>query len=262
MLTIATWNVNSVKARLAHLLRWLAEARPDIVLLQETKVIDEAFPSLEIGDLGYNTATVGQRGYNGVAILSKRPIDVLTTELPGEPDDDHARYIEAFTADVLVASVYLPNGNPITSDKFPYKLSWLERLRARVGELLDSEDAFVVGGDYNVAPQDADLFDPDAFRADAICQPQSRAAFRKVLYSGLTDAIRAYHAGPGPYTYWDYQRRAFVADHGIRIDHLLLSPQAADRLRGAGVDRTPRGWDKPSDHTPVWCQLADGANDP
>lgn len=255
MVTIASWNVNSVKARLGHLLKWLASARPDVVLLQETKVVDEAFPSLEIGDLGYNVATVGQRGYNGVAILSKLPLDVLATALPGEPSDDHARYIEAFTGDIRVASIYLPNGNPIATEKFTYKLAWLERLYVRVQDLLDSEDAFVIGGDYNVAPDDRDVFDPNVFREDAICQPESRAALRKIAYLGLTDAIRTLDAGPGPYTYWDYQRRAFVADHGIRIDHLLLSPQAADRLRSAGVDKTPRGWEKPSDHTPVWCTL-------
>lgn len=253
---IATWNVNSIKARLSHLLKWLPEAAPDIVLLQETKVVDEAFPSLEIRSLGYNVATIGQRTYNGVAILSKFPIEVTRRALPeGETTDAHARYLEGLTGGLQVASVYLPNGNPIGTDKFSYKLSWMNRLYLHVQHLLDCENTFVLGGDYNVAPTDWDLYDPDAFKEDAICQPASRAAFRKIIYLGMTDAIRALNEGHGLYTYWDYQRGALRADHGIRIDHLLLSPQAADRLQAAGVDKMPRYWDKPSDHTPAWCIL-------
>ena len=256
MLKIATWNVNSIKARLDHLLKWLPEAVPDIVLLQETKVVDAAFPVLEISALGYNAVTSGQRGYNGVAILSKHSIELLRIGLPeGHVPDAHARYIEAFTGGVQVASIYLPNGNPVGTDKFLYKLSWMDRLYRHVQELLEAEGAFVLAGDYNVAPDDRDVYDVDAFSGDAICQPASRAAFRKILYLGLTDAIRALNPRGGLYTYWDYQRGAFLADRGVRIDHLLLSPHAADRLQVAEVDKAPRGWDKPSDHAPVWCTL-------
>ncbi|MCW5699914.1 MAG: exodeoxyribonuclease III [Rhodospirillales bacterium] len=254
---IATWNVNSIKARLPHLLQWLKSASPNVVLLQELKVADEAFPALEIGDLGYNVATVGQKTYNGVAILSKQPIDVLATALPGDDADTQARYIEAFTGDLRVASIYLPNGNPVGTDKFTYKLGWMERLYRHVQCLLESEDAFVLGGDYNVAPTDRDVYDPKAFADDALCQPESRAAFRKIMYLGLTDAIRAIGGDAQRFTWWSYQQRAFTADHGVRIDHLLLSPQATDRLETADIDREPRGWDRPSDHTPVWCRLSD-----
>lgn len=259
---IASWNVNSIKARLSHLLKWLPEAAPDIVLLQETKVVDGAFPLLEICSLGYTVVTAGQRGYNGVAVLSKYPVEISRNALPErETIDTNARYIEAFTGGLRVASVYLPNGNPLGTEKFSYKLSWMNRLHEHVQELLNSEFPFVLGGDYNVAPTDYDVYDPDAFREDAICHPASRAAFRKIIHLGITDAIRALNVGHGPYTYWDYQRGALHADRGIRIDHLLLSPQAADRLQEAGIDKTPRFWDKPSDHTPVWCVLRSTGGD-
>lgn len=260
---IASWNVNSIKARLSHLLKWLPEAEPDIVLLQETKVVDEAFPILEIRSLGYNIATAGQRGYNGVAILSKYPIDVLRGALPGGHNIDiQARYLEVFTGGLQVASVYLPNGNPIGTEKFSYKLSWMYRLYEHLQDLLNYEYPLVVGGDYNVAPTDWDVYDPDGLREDAICQPASRAAFRKIMNLGVIDAIRALNEDCSLYTYWDYQRGALSADHGIRIDHLLLSPQTADRLQEAGIDKTPRFWEKPSDHTPVWCSLTPTATDP
>ena len=253
---IATWNVNSVKARLAHLLAWLREAAPDVVLLQETKVVAEGFPSLEISDAGYNCVAVGQKSYNGVAVLSKRPIELLASALPGDAEDLQARYLEVFTGGLRVASVYVPNGNPYGSEKFAYKLVFLERLYQRVGEMLASEDAFVLGGDFNVAPEDGDVYDPVGWRDDALCRPESRAGLRKTVHLGLTDALRAFHPEPHLFTWWDYRAGAFAADHGLRIDHLLASPQAADRLVAAGVDRTPRGWEKASDHTPVWCELA------
>lgn len=253
---IASWNVNSIKARLPHLVRWLTESAPDVVLLQETKVTDEGFPAREIGDLGYNIARVGQKSFNGVAVLSKRPIDVLQNTLDGDPTDLQARYLEVFTAGVRVASVYVPNGNPVDTGKFLYKLAWLERLRARIAAALADEDAFVVGGDYNIVPEDRDVYDPAAWRDDALCRPESRAAWRRLLHLGLTDAIRALAPDQlGPYTWWDYRAGAWAGDQGLRIDHLLLSPQAADRLQAAGVDRTPRGWDRPSDHAPAWCRL-------
>ncbi len=257
MTKIASWNVNSVKARLEHLCKWLAEFGPDIVLLQELKCIEENFPRLEIEDLGYNVAVVGQKSYNGVAILSKNPIDVELTALPGDPADEQARYLEAFTGNVRVASIYLPNGNPIPGEKFAYKLAWLERLYGHVKELLKGEDAFVLGGDYNVIQLDGDCHDPKAFADDALFQPESRAALRKILHLGLTDAFRAVTSETGRYTWWGYQAGGWPKDHGVLIDHLLLSPQAADRLVACDIDRTPRGWEKASDHTPIWCELED-----
>ncbi len=255
MVKIATWNVNSVRSRLPILLDWLGEAAPEVVLLQETKCTDDQFPRPEIEDKGYNIATAGQKSYNGVAILSKSPIEVDLTALPGDPEDDQARYIEAFTGGVRVASVYLPNGNPTDGPKYPYKLAWMERLYAHVQTLLAGEDAFALGGDYNVAPDDGDLYDPDGWRDDALCRPETRAAWRKIMYLGLTDALRATSPEVGRYTYWDYRAGAWSKDHGLRIDHFLLSPQAADRLVDTGIDRGPRGREKTSDHTPVWCEL-------
>ena len=257
MVKIATWNVNSVRSRLPILLDWLGEAAPDVVLLQETKCTDDQFPRIEIEDKGYNIETAGQKTYNGVAILSKSPIEVDLRALPGDPEDEQARYIEAFTGGVRVASIYLPNGNPTDGPKYPYKLAWMERLYAHVQTLLADEDAFALGGDYNVTPDDGDLYDPEGWRDDALCRPETRAAWRKIIYLGLTDALRATSPEVGRYTYWDYRAGAWSKDHGLRIDHFLLSPQAADRLVDTGIDRGPRGREKTSDHTPVWCQLED-----
>lgn len=261
MTRIATWNVNSIKARLANVLGWLKSASPDVVLLQELKCVDENFPALEIGDLGYNAAVSGQKTYNGVAILSKTPLEVEHRALPGDAGDDQARYVEAVTetaAGVLrVASIYLPNGNPVDSDKFGYKLAWMARLEAHARDLLALEEPVVLGGDYNVIPDDQDCHDPVAWRGDALFRPESRSAFRALVNLGFTDAFRAFHRDqPGAYTFWDYQGGAWNKDHGIRIDHLLLSPQAADLLVGSDIDRGPRGKEKASDHTPVWCELA------
>jgi len=263
---IATWNVNSIKARLPRVLEWLAAFQPDVALLQEIKTTEEAFPALKIGDLGYNVAVAGQKTYNGVAILSKIPIEVELTALPGGDTDDQARYIEALITGkgksvVRVASIYLPNGNPTRdesgkdSDKYRYKLKWMERLTAHVRDLLKTEDAFVLGGDYNVCPTDDDVYDPKAFADDALCRTESRARFRALVYLGLTDAFHALNPAPHQYSYWDYQRGAWQKDDGLRIDHLLLSPQAADRLKASGIDKKPRGKEKASDHTPVWCEL-------
>jgi len=255
MTRIATWNVNSVRARLPRVLEWLKEASPDVVLLQETKTVDDNFPRLEIEDLGYNIALHGQKNFNGVAILSKSPLDDVSRGLPGDDGDEQARYIEAFTAGVRVASIYLPNGNPAPGDKFDYKLAWLDRLYDHMQAVLRYEEATVFGGDYNVCPTDIDVYDPVGWAADALCRPESRARFRALLHLGLTDAFRALHPEPHRYTFWDYQGRAWQNDNGLRIDHLLLSPQAADRLRGCDVDKDPRAKEKASDHTPVWCEL-------
>ena len=266
---IATWNVNSVKARLPRVLEWLKEAQPDVVLMQELKCMEDAFPLLEIGDLGYNVALSGQKTYNGVAILSKTRIDIDLRALPGDPKDDQARYVEAVVSGkkkgsrpVRVASIYLPNGNPTEeaggpSAKFTYKLRWFERLISHARALLKTEDAIVLGGDYNVCPTDDDVYDPAGWRNDALCRPESRARFRELVYLGLTDAIHALHPEPHLYTYWDYQAGAWPKDQGLRIDHLLLAPQAADRLVASGIDKGPRGKEKASDHTPVWCDLED-----
>lgn len=251
---IATWNVNSVKARLPRVLEWLSAAAPDVVLLQETKTLDENFPAIEIEDLGYNLAVHGQKTYNGVAILSKFPIEDVECGLPGDDADEQARYIEAVTGGVRVASIYLPNGNPTPGEKFDYKLAWMDRLFAHARGLLEWEESLVLGGDYNVCPTDIDVYDPESWADDALCRPESRTKFRSLVNLGFTDALREYHSGP-EFSFWDYQAGAWQKGFGLRIDHLLLSPQAADRLTGAEVDRTPRGKEKPSDHTPVWCEL-------
>ncbi len=255
-LSIATWNVNSIKARLGNLLEWLREARPDIALLQELKCVDEAFPQEPIAELGYNCAVFGQKSYNGVAILSRHPLADVRRGLPGEEEDEQARYIEATTAGLRVASIYLPNGNPVGSEKFAYKIRWLERLRARAARLLEADDPVALGGDYNVIPEERDCYDPAAWADDALFRPESRRGFRALLYLGYYDAFRALHPGEkNAYTYWDYQGGAFQLDHGIRIDHILLSPPAVDRLAEAVIDRKPRGRPKASDHTPLVVTL-------
>jgi exodeoxyribonuclease-3 len=256
---ITTWNINGVKARLDAALTYLRQEAPEIVCLQEIKSIDENFPSEMFEELGYNVATHGQKGFNGVAILAKSPIEDVARGLPGNEDDPQARYIEATVSVpsgvVKVASIYAPNGNPVGSEKFPYKLGWLRHLDAHARALLAEEVPLVLAGDYNIIPEPADAKRPDAWTGDALFQPESRAAYRTLLNTGLTDAVRLCHPEPGVYTFWDYQAGAFQKDDGIRIDHLLLSPQAADRLRSSGVDRFARGWEKPSDHVPVWIDL-------
>jgi exodeoxyribonuclease-3 len=222
--SIATWNVNSIKARLPNVLAWLKSANPDVALLQELKCIDDNFPRLEIEELGYNVAVHGQKSYNGVAILSKAPLEDVTSGLPGNQDDDHARYLEATTHGLRVASIYLPNGNPIKTDKFTYKLAWMDRLIDHARGLLASEQTVVLGGDYNVIPQNEDVYDPRAFAGDALAQPESRQRFRALLNLGYTEAFRALHREAHQYSFWDYQGGAWQNDHGLRIDHFLLSP--------------------------------------
>ncbi|MDC0033003.1 exodeoxyribonuclease III [Alphaproteobacteria bacterium] len=257
MTKIATWNVNSIRVRMPRLLEWLDEAKPDVVLLQEIKVVDELFPGEDIESLGYNFAVHGQKTYNGVAILSKHPIENVHTGLPGDDRDQQARYIEAFTGSVRVASIYLPNGNPAPGDKYDYKLQWMERLYDHAARLLGNDEAFVLGGDYNVCPTDADVYNPKNWVDDALCLPRTRNKFRAIENLGLTNAFRAIHPDPGPYSYWDYTGGAWQKDFGLLIDHILLSPRASDRLIDSGIDRSPRGREKPSDHTPVWCELSD-----
>lgn len=255
---IATFNVNSIKARLPRVLEWLEEASPDVVLLQELKCIEADFPAMEISSLGYKSAVHGQKSYNGVAILSKHEIEDIARGLPGDEADEQARYIEGTVQGVRVASIYLPNGNPVDDEKkFPYKLAWMDRLVAHARDtLLPGEQPFVLGGDYNVCPTDADLYDPDGWSDDALCRPESRARFHALCHLGLTEAWRARHPNVvGQYSYWDYVKGRWQRDEGLRIDHLLLSPQAADRLEGCEIDKTPRAKEKPSDHTPVWCEL-------
>ncbi len=259
MVSIATWNVNSVNARLPNLLEWLAGAGPDIVLLQEIKCVDEAFPREAIEDAGYNVAVHGQKSYNGVAILSRAPIDEAMPGLPGDDADEQARYLEASIGGVRVATIYLPNGNPIGTDKFAYKLGWMARLRRHAARLLEDDQPLVLGGDYNVIPEPLDARDPGEWLGDALFQPESRAAFRALLHLGLTEAFRALHPGEGGhYSFWDYQGRAWDRDDGIRIDHLLLSAAAADRLESCVIDKAPRGRPRASDHTPVIVTLRDG----
>ena len=255
MVKIATWNVNSIKARLPNVLDWLRGAQPDVALLQELKCVEEALPRLELEDLGYNVVAVGQKSYNGVALLSKASIEDVITALPGDDSDEQARYVEATTFGLRVASLYLPNGNPVSSDKYAYKLAWMERLRVHAIHLLESEQTVVLGGDYNVIPAPVDCYDPRAWAEDALFRLDSRRAFRRLLNLGLTEAYRSLHPNERAYSFWDYQGGAWKADECIRIDHFLLSPQEADRLRSCEIDKAPRGKEKASDHTPVLCEI-------
>lgn len=256
---IATWNINGIRARIEPLRRWLADYAPDVACLQEVKSADDAFPHEVLDGTGYNVVVHGQKGFNGVAILAKRPIEDVTRGLPGDPDDVQARYIEATVAGehgtVRVASIYLPNGNPVGSEKFPYKIAWMDRLIARARGRLGLEEPLVLAGDCNVIPMPEDARYPENWVGDALFQPESRAKFRELLAAGFTDAVRAALPGSDVYTFWDYQAAAWQRNNGIRIDHLLLSPQAADRMVKCGIDKETRGWDKPSDHVPVWVEL-------
>jgi exodeoxyribonuclease III len=261
---IATWNVNSIKQRLDNLTAWLKEREPDVVCLQETKCVDTAFPREEIEALGYNVTVHGQKTFNGVAVLSKLRFDEVTPRLPGDDEDDHARFLEVVVSSggraVRVASIYLPNGNPprngtSDSDKYRYKLHWMDRLLHYAESRLRLEEPLVLAGDYNVIPAPADAYDPAAWTGDALFLPQTRARFGALQHLGLIEAVRATTDADKIYTFWDYQAGAWQRNTGIRIDHLLLSPQAADRLVAAGIDKHVRGWEKPSDHVPAWIEL-------
>ena len=256
MVKIATWNVNSIRARLPNILKWLKANNPDVLLLQEIKTLEESFPKEDIEDLGYNIEINRQKTYNGVAILSKSPIEDTCKALPGDKNDSQARYIEGTVFGAIrVASIYLPNGNPITTEKFQYKLNWMDRLFNKIKLSIESEEIFVFAGDYNVIPKNTDAYNPQNFISDALMQPETRSKFFSIMNLGLTDALRAYNKSPFQYSYWDYQRGSWQKDNGILIDHILLSPQAADILEDSGIDKTPRGEEKASDHVPVWCIL-------
>lgn len=254
---IATWNVNSAKARLPLITDWLRTASPDVVLFQEIKCETAAFPTAAFEEIGYHVNAVGQKAYNGVALLSKAPAEDVLTRLPGEPEDEQARYVEATVSGVRIASLYLPNGNPVPGEKFAYKLRWMDRLYDHARTLLAQEMPVVLGGDYNIIPEARDVFSPQAFAGDALFRPESKAKFRALLNLGLTEAYRALHDDDRAYTFWDYQAGSWPRDNGLRIDHFLLSPQAADRLAGCTIDRGPRGLEKASDHTPVILDLRD-----
>ena len=256
---IATWNVNSIRQRMDSLQAWLAERQPDIVCLQEIKCTDEAFPREPFEALGYNVAVHGQKTFNGVALLSKLPFDEVAPGLIGDDGDVQARFLEALVSTksgvVRLVSLYLPNGNPAPGDKYSYKLNWMDRLITFSRDRLKEEEPFILAGDFNVIPSAQDAKRPEAWVNDALFLPATREKFRALVNLGFTDALRAVSDDAGLYTFWDYQAGAFQKNDGIRIDHLLLSPQAADCLVDAGIDRHVRGWDKPSDHVPVWVDL-------
>ncbi len=256
---IASFNINGVKARLPALLDWLRDADTDVVVLQEIKSTDDQFPRLEIEEMGYRVETHGQKGFNGVALLSRLPIEDVRRGLPGDDGDEQARWIEALVLaerPVRVCGLYLPNGNPAPGPKYDYKLAWMERLHARVAALVAEEETAAILGDYNVIPEPKDCWNPAVWSTDALYLPPTKAAFRRLVNLGLTDALRAVDQGAGIYTFWDYQAGAYQKNWGIRIDHVLLTPPAADRLETCGIDAETRSREKPSDHVPIWVTLA------
>ena len=255
---IATFNINGIKARLPALLDWLDEAQPDVALLQEIKSVDEGFPREPFEERGYNVETHGQKSFNGVAILSKLPLEDVTRGLPGDDADEQARWIEATVVGktaIPLCGLYLPNGNPCPGPKYDYKLAWMKRLEARARDLLAAEEPALMAGDYNIIPQDEDAKRPEVWQEDALARPESRAAFRRIVNLGFTEAFRARTRGPGHYSFWDYQAGAWNRDDGIRIDHFLLTPQCADLLIDCKIDKDIRAREKPSDHVPVWVEL-------
>jgi exodeoxyribonuclease-3 len=255
---IASYNLNGIRARLPRLVEWLEREKPEIVCLQELKCADESLPIADIEAAGYGAVWHGQKGFNGVAVLAREDTPKLRRMgLPGDPDDTHSRYIEAEVGDLVVASIYLPNGNPVGTEKFDYKIRWFERLADRAEELLEEERPVVLAGDWNVVPEDRDVFSVRATQHDAVMQPEARNVWRRMVGSGWTDSLRAFHPDePKLYTFWDYTAGCWQRDLGFRLDHLLCSPEAADGLRGAGVDRWARGEEKASDHAPTWVEIA------
>lgn len=258
-LKLATFNVNGIGTRLAHLLAWLEQEKPDVVALQELKAVDEAFPAAELEAAGYGAIWQGQRSWNGVALLGRDTVPVESRRrLPGEPADKHSRYLEAAVHGIVVAGIYLPNGNPQPGPKFDYKLRWMRRLQRHARSLVALSHPVVIMGDFNVVPTDEDIYDPKGWRKDALLQPEVRQAFEELLEQGWTDALRKVHGDKRIYTFWDYFRQHAERDRGLRIDHLLLNPVLAKRLKGAGVDRWVRLQDKASDHAPTWIEVSAG----
>jgi exodeoxyribonuclease-3 len=255
---IATYNVNGVNGRLPVLLRWLKETSPDVVCLQELKAPNDKFPEAAIAEAGYHAIWHGQKSWNGVAILSRGyEIEEVTRTLPGDPEDEHSRYIEAMVNGMLIACLYLPNGNPAPGPKFDYKLEWFKRLSARAKALLKKDIPVILTGDFNVMPTELDVYKPERWLDDALFRPETRAAFKHLMAQGWTDAIRKLYPDEVIYTFWDYFRNAYGRNAGLRIDHFLLSPHFDDRLLAAGVDREVRGWEKSSDHAPVWIEIGE-----
>lgn len=255
---IATYNVNGVNGRLPVLLRWLEATKPDIVCLQELKAPNEKFPEKAINDAGYNAVWNGQKQWNGVAILARNlEINEVARGLPGEPEDEQSRYLEALVGDIFICCLYLPNGNPAPGPKFDYKLRWFQRLAARAKELLELDTPVILAGDFNVMPTELDVYKPERWLDDALFRPEVRHAFKSLVDQGWTDAIRKLYPQEKIYTFYDYFRNAFARDAGLRIDHFLLSPHLESQLLAAGVDREVRGWEKTSDHVPVWIQLGE-----
>ncbi len=252
---LVSWNVNSIKARHDHVVRFLTESAPDVLMVQELKGLE--FPKVDFQALGYNVVEATQKSYNGVAIFAKHDIDLIHDHLPGDETDEQARYLEADINGVRVIDIYLPNGNPVAvdSEKFPYKCGWMDRLLTRVKQLRADKIPFVIGGDFNIIPTGKDCYDPKAWEGDALFHPDSLKRFRALLNQGLTDAFRVFNQQAEQYTFWDYQRGAWQRNHGIRIDHFLTSPQITDCMLNCWVDKEPRGWERPSDHTPIVLEL-------
>ena len=251
---IVSWNVNSIKSRLEHFLKWQAEFQPDVILLQELKGVEENFPFLEMEQAGYQCAVYGQKAYNGVAIISKHPIDDVTKHLP-DFDDEAARYIEGTVKGIRVASVYVPNGQKVGSEKYAYKMQFYDSLYDHMKQSLNNEQPFVVGGDFNVAFNDNDVAEPDRVRNRILFSAEERRVLKKLTNLGYADSYRIFDPNSKAFSWWDYREGSFQRDKGFRIDHILTSPHATDLLSAAGIDRTPRGWEKPSDHTPVWAEF-------
>jgi exodeoxyribonuclease-3 len=253
-MVIASWNVNSIRARIEHVRKWLVAQNPDVLLMQELKAAE--FPADVFQDLGYTSAAVTQKSYNGVAILSRQPISVVSTALIGDEVDSHARFLETVINNLRIVNIYAPNGNPVGSEKFFYKLAWMDRLYAQMQNWLNADMSTIVGGDYNVIPEDIDCHKPSSWMHDALFQPEPRARYRALLALGYTDAFRALHPGEGgQFTFWDYFRRAFEYNRGIRIDHFLISPELEKRLESCEIDKAPRAMEKPSDHTPILARF-------
>ena len=251
---IATWNVNSIRARLDHVSMWIKEQQPDVLMMQELKA--DEFPALVFQALGYESVAVTQKAYNGVAVVSRHPMETVRTALAGDEADSHARYLEMTIAGIRMVNIYLPNGNPVRSEKFPYKLAWMDRLIKEMAEWREKGLPVLVGGDFNVIPEDIDCHKPESWMRDALFQPETRSRYRALLELGYVDAFRSLHPEEaGQFTYWDYFRQAFEKNRGIRIDHFLLSPDVAERLVSCQIDRGPRGLEKPSDHTPIFVEL-------